>query len=106
MPAAISIDTLKYARRLTDAGMDPRHAEAIVLGLSEADTSELATKTDVGAVKSELKSDIAELKSDIAAVKAELKSDIAALKAEMFRFMYLQAAGIVGLTVALIKLLP
>jgi hypothetical protein len=73
---------------LTDAGMDPRHAEAIVLGLSEADTSELPTK------------------ADLAEVKAELKSDIAALKAEIFRFMYLQAAGIVGITVALIKLLP
>jgi hypothetical protein len=120
MPAAISLDTLKFARRLTDAGMDPRHAEAIVTGLSEADTSELATKTDVGAVKADVaavRADVAAvkadltvvesaLKSDIAELKAELKSDIAALKAEMFRFMYLQAAGIVGLTVALIKLLP
>ena len=35
-----------------------------------------------------------------------MKAEIATLKAGVFRFMYLQAAGIVGLTVALIKLLP
>ena len=50
---------------------------------------------------------------DIAALRAELKDDItgvkgevAALKAEIFRFLYLQAVGIIGITVALIKLLP
>ena len=106
MPAAISIDTLRFARRLTDAGMDPRHAEAIVLGLSEADTSDLATKADLAAVKAELKDDIAalraELKDDITGVKGE----VAALKAEIFRFLYLQAVGIIGITVVLIKLLP
>jgi hypothetical protein len=77
MPATLRIDTLKYARKLTEAGMEPRMAEAIVEGLAEADTSDLATK-----------------------------SDLAELKAEIFRFMLLQAVGIIGLTVALIKVLP
>jgi hypothetical protein len=77
MPATLKMDTLKFARRLTDAGMEREMAEAIVEGLAEADTSELATKTD-----------------------------LAELKAEIFRFMLLQAVGIIGLTVTLIKLLP
>ena len=113
MPVAIKIDTLKFARRLTDAGMDPRQAEAIVEGLSEADTSELAVRPDLARVETKLDTGIAELRADlkaeIAGVKGEIagvKGEIAALKAEMFQFMYLQAAGIVGLTVALIKLLP
>ena len=84
MPATLRIDTLKFVRRLTDAGMERRMAEAIVEGLSEADTSELATRTDI----------------------AGLRTEVADLKAEMFRFMMLQAVAIVGLTVTLIKLLP
>jgi hypothetical protein len=81
MPATLRIDTLKYARKLTEAGMEPRMAEAVVEGLAEADTSDLVTKSD-------------------------LKAELAEVKAELFRFMLLQSVGIVGLTVALIKLLP
>ena len=77
MPATLRIDTLKFARKLTEAGMERPMAEAIVEGLAEADTSELVTK-----------------------------ADLAELKAELFRFMLVQAMAVVGLTVALIKLLP
>ena len=81
MAATLRIDTLKFVRKLTDAGMERRLAEAIVEGSSEADTSDLVTKAD-------------------------LKAELADVKAELFRFMLLQSIGIVGLTVALIKLLP
>lgn len=77
MSATLRIDTLKFVRKLTEAGMDRRAAEAIAEALAEADTSALATK-----------------------------GDLAELKAEMFRFLLLQAMAIVGLTVTLIKLLP
>jgi hypothetical protein len=77
MAATLRIDTLKFVRKLTEAGMERHTAEALAEGLAEADTSDLATKTDL----------------------AELKS-------ELFRFMLVQSIGIVGLTVALIKLLP
>ena len=95
MSAALRIDTLKFVRRLTDAGMERPMAEAIADGLAEADTSELATKADLAALK-------AELKADINAVRFEAAEN----KSEMFRFMMLQAVAIVGLTVTLIKLLP
>jgi hypothetical protein len=84
MAATLRFDTLKFVRRLTDAGMERPVAEAIVEGLSEADTSELATKADI----------------------ARLDTSIAELKAELFRFMLVQSVGIIGLTVTLIKLLP
>lgn len=131
MPAMLRIDTLKFARSLADAGMDRRQAEALVQGLSDADTSDFATKADVGEVKAEvagLRADMAELRAELkgeiadlrvetrtefAAVRTEmgeLKAEMGELKAEIFRFMYLQAMGIVGLTVGLtvtlIKLLP
>jgi hypothetical protein len=77
MSATLRIDTLKFVRKLTEAGMERSVAEAIVEGIAEADTSALATK-----------------------------ADLSELKAEIFRFMMLQAIAIVGLTVTLIKLLP
>lgn len=84
MTATLRIDTLKFVRRLTEAGMERQMAEAIVEGLAEADMSELATKADI----------------------TLLRTEIVELKAEMYRFMMLQAVAIVGLTVTLIKLLP
>ena len=77
MAATLRIDTLKFVRRLSDAGMERPLAEAIVEGIAETDTSELATR-----------------------------ADLYELKSEIFRFMMLQAVAIVGLTVTLIKLLP
>ena len=149
MPAMLGIDTLKFARSLSDAGMDPGQAEALVRGLSDADTSDFVTRADAGEIRAEvsaLRADMAELKGDMVAMRAELKTDMAELRAElkgdisglkgdvadlrtesrteiaslraamsadraeMFRFMYLQTMGIVGLTtgltVTLIKLLP
>jgi hypothetical protein len=94
MPAMLRIDTLKFAKRLTDAGMDRRQAEALVEGLNEADTSEFGTKADVG----DLKAEIADVRGELAAFRIEFKADIADLKAELFRFMYVQAMGVVGLT--------
>ena len=92
MPATLRIDTVKFAKELTDAGLTQAQAEAIVRGVSEADTSDLASKADISL----------------------LRTDLAELKAELFRFLYLQAITVIGLTVGLsigltvtlIKLLP
>ena len=81
MSATLRIDTLKFVRKLTEAGMERPMAEAIVEGLAEADTSELVTKSD-------------------------LRAELAEVKSELFRFMLIQSIGTVGLTVTLIKLLP
>lgn len=77
MTNALRIDTLKFSRKLIDAGLDQKAAEAIAEGLAEADTSSVATK-----------------------------QDLAEFKAELFRHLWIMAAGIVGLTVTLIKVLP
>ena len=78
---------------------------------------EIATKADIGEVKADiadLRAELAalriEMKAEFAAVRNERQADVGGLKAELFRFMYVQAMGVVGLTVgltvALIKLLP
>ena len=44
---ALNIDTLKFARRLKEAGFDDKQAEALVEGLGEIDATNLATKSDL-----------------------------------------------------------
>ena len=83
MAHALQIDTLAFTKKLREAGAEEGLAEAIVEGLTAADTSELATKGDIAEAKSELKTEIAEVKSEIAEVKAELKTEIAEVKAEL-----------------------
>jgi hypothetical protein len=83
----LKIDTLKFAQTLTAAGMDRGQAEAIARAISEADTSDLATKADVAELKAATGQDIAELKAatgqDIAELKAVTRQDIADLRAEL-----------------------
>ena len=62
-------------------------------------------KTDV----TDLKADVSGLKTDGAALKAEvagLRVDMSAMKAELYRLVLLSSVAIVGLTVALMKLIP
>ena len=87
MAHAIQIDTLAFAKRLQAAGADERLAEAIVEGITDADTSSLATKEDIALVKEDLrhvetalKEDIALVKEDIRQVETTLKEDIALVK--------------------------
>jgi hypothetical protein len=115
--ATLTFDKLAYVDRLKAAGMGEREARALAEGLDQALREEVATKTDLTVVKTELAADIAavrtELKADIAAVRTELKGDIAALrtdlaavKHDLLRWMVGMAFAQAGLTVALIRFLP
>ena len=82
-----SFDTLEAADALTRAGLTEPQAKAIVATMRRAVSDGVATKGDVGELRTELKGDIgelrAELKGDIGAVKAELKGDIGAVRGEV-----------------------
>ena len=84
------IDTLRYARRLKDAGVAPEQAEAMADALAMELVPSLVTKTDLGHA--------------VAALKAEVKADIAALQSRLTWRLLSGVALIVGLAVALIKL--
>ena len=58
--AASIIDTLRYARRLKEAGVAPAQAEAMADALAVELVPNLVTKTDLGNAVSELKADLAE----------------------------------------------
>ena len=85
----LSFDTLKLARRLETAGFSTKQAGDTAEALAESlrKTSDLATKQDL-----EL------LRSDLAEVKVDLRS-------ELYRALWLQAAGIVGVLSAVGALL-
>ena len=77
MAHAMRIDTLEFSKSLQAAGADEKLAEAIVKGITGADTSELATKDDLKNTETLLRSEISdvrtELKSEIVGVKSDLK---------------------------------
>ncbi len=78
MAHALQIDTLAFAKKLRAAGADERLADAIVEGITAADTSELATKADLRDLEHALKADLRDvehaLKADVAMVRSELES--------------------------------
>ncbi len=85
---AILFDTLRLSRTLRDKGhFTAEQAEALAEALGEAAQGDLATKADLVAAKSELKTEIAnlrmELKTEIADLRTELKTEIADLRTEL-----------------------
>lgn len=92
MAHAIQIDTLAFAKRLQAAGADERLAEAIVEGITDADTSSLATKEDLRQVETALKEDIRQvetaLKEDIRQVETAIKTDIANSHADILKWLF------------------
>ncbi len=86
-------DTLGTSRELEAAGMERRQAEAVAIAIARREGN-LATKSDLKLLRTELKSDISkiesELKSDISRVESELnllrtevKSEISEVKSEI-----------------------
>ena len=80
-------DTLATAHALKEAGFEDAQATAIVDALRHAVTEEVATKADLNELR------------------AELKTDNAEARADLYRALWMQAAGIIGLTVASLKIL-
>jgi phage I-like protein len=84
---ALLFDTLRLSRTLRNKGhFTPEQAEALAEALGEAAQGDLATKADLVAAKSELKTEIAELrmelKTEIADLRTDLKTEIADLRTE------------------------
>ena len=100
--ATLTFDKLAYVDRLTAAGMDEGQARALAEGLDQALREEVATKSDIAAVRADFVALRQELKADIAAVRLDMQ----AMKHDMLRWMVGMAFAQVGLTVALVRFLP
>ena len=74
-----SIDTLEIAKRLRQAGLDERQAEAITGALRDthdADLSRLATRDDLAPLG-------AELRAEMGTLRTELKAEIELLRRDL-----------------------
>lgn len=87
----IAFDTYKAVKALKRAGFEEVQAEAVVATVGEAMGENVATKADM-----------AEIRAEIAGLRAEVANDFKIL----YRHLWILAASIVGVTVALIKLMP
>lgn len=80
-------NALKYTEELEKAGFTQEQAKASLNLVIEVMNEEFATKSDLLAVRSELKADIgavkSELKTDIFDLRSELKTDISDLRSEL-----------------------
>ena len=116
--SAVPFDTLKFARHLEESGLAASAAAGAAEALADALTgANLATKGDIGEVKSDIAGVRAELKSDIASLKVELKGDIAAVRTELLNALELLRRDLtiksgsmlviaVGILLAAIRYLP
>jgi hypothetical protein len=91
--ATATLDTLKIAKRLRDAGFSEAQAESVTDAIREgSDSQDLVTK--------------AQLDAGLAGLNAELKGDIAEVKSEIIKWMFGAMLAQGALVVTLIKLLP
>jgi hypothetical protein len=85
------LDTLRLSRALRDKGnFTSEQAEALAEALGEASQGDLATKTDLAGVrteiaglKTELKTELAGVGTEIAELRTKLKSEIAGARGEL-----------------------
>lgn len=78
-----TFDTLAAVRNLEKAGMGTSQAEAVTETIRIAVFQGVATKEDIGEVRTELKTDIAEVRAELKAEIAEVRTEIAGLRGEM-----------------------
>ena len=75
------IDTLRYADRLKEAGIEPRQAEAMSRALKDELGVGFATKNDVDGAVDALKVEIARLDARIDGVESELRAGFESVEA-------------------------
>ena len=80
----VAFDTLKFVRKLTQAGLPEAQAEVFANvhrdAFKEALDSKLATKADIARLKESMSSQIAELRSEIVEFKETIRSEFAEFK--------------------------
>ncbi|MBK5960996.1 DUF1640 domain-containing protein [Rhodoplanes elegans] len=84
-----TFDSLKFARALREkAKMSAEQAEGFADAISEAIQSDLASKADVTAVRTEIKDTEQRLDARIKEAELRLEASIAASKAEILKWMF------------------
>jgi DNA-binding transcriptional MerR regulator len=79
----MALDTLKFARKLQEAGMSPKQAEAQAEAIQEALEGAAVTKADLADHRAELRTELAELRDEIAELRTEMRTDITELRGKL-----------------------
>ena len=100
-----AFDTLTYARRLKEAGVDETQAEAHAEAVRDAVTEGVATKDDLDRGLAAVKADVTRLEDKIDNLEGKIgnledKIDNKADKADLYRALWIQTGAIVGTVVA------
>ena len=83
--STMTFDKLAFLDRLRAAGFDEPQARAMADGLDQALREEVATKSDIAALRVEFKSELGTLRGELGTVKGELgtlRGELGALKNE------------------------
>ena len=107
------LDTHAAVNELVSAGMPERQAETVVRQQAKLLEQNLATKTDIEAIKAEIealrhqgtKADIETTRASIEALRQETMARIEAAKVDLIKWIFGLNLGTASLIVALIKLL-
>ena len=106
--ATTGFDTLKVNQDLKAAGFNESQAGAIVRSMAGAFQEMIVTRSDIEQLQAYTRSEfaavraeIAGLRTDFTGLRASTRADIANLKAEVFRALWIQGAGIVGIHLAI-----
>lgn len=102
MSEAITFDTHRFIKRLTETGMSEATAEALADEQINLLNGNLATKQDIAAIHR----DIADIHRDIAEVKAGLEVKIEATKADLLKWMIGLLVAQTGLIISVVKFIP
>jgi hypothetical protein len=79
----MTFDRLAYIDRLKAAGFAEPQARAMADGLDQALREEVATKSDVAALRNEIDLLRVEVKSDLGTLGGELRSELGGLRGEL-----------------------
>ena len=104
--SALAFDAYKAVTALKQVGFNEAQAEAVVNTMGEAWGGNVATKADLTEVRAALEADIDQLRNETRADLAAVHTEIAQEFKALYKHRWVMAAGIVGLTVTLVKLIP
>ncbi len=106
---AIPFDTHRYVQNLVASGFTEKQAEALAYEQVNLLNSNLATKADIESIRAEVEALRLSTESKIEALRLSTEGKVESAKFEMVKWMIgamvAQSTLIVGLTVALVKLL-
>ena len=116
MNDAIVFDSHRFVRNLTASGFTERQAEALANEQVQLLNGNLATRTDLASVQTNLEAKLTGVKTDLASVQTNLEVKLAGVKADlevkianvqtnMLKWMFAALIAQASVVVTLIKLL-